>query len=762
MYMKCKLFSFLLSLVFIYAGAYAQDVQEDKKIITGTVTSADGTPLIGVTVLVTGSTIGTTTDINGKYTIKAPSDSKDLVFRFIGFQTIEVPIESRSVIDVTLAESTELLEELIVHGAAAATPIKKMSFAVAKLSSKNIAQVPATTAAGALQGKIAGVSVTSATGNPGNAPAIRLRGSTSLLGSQAPLYIIDGVYLYGTLADIGINDIENIEVIKGASGSSLYGSRAGNGVIVWSSYRGSDLDAGRTKVRIRNEFGRSSLARKLKLSNYHYFKLEADGRYTNVKYNDNGDVTGGEREIDDDGYADNRYSVNKDHQSDFFKPGNFYINYISVANKSSNGRTNLYASFENNKQDGIVFGTKGFGRQSFRFNADHKISEKFSIRSSNYIAQSNVSNPPGGVVSSNGGASQGTGGSGSVFYDLLFIEPDVNLEAKNDDGTKFKIRPVPWTIEDNPLYPLEFASNDSKRNRIMSNIVLSYIPVDWLDLEVNYSVEKSELTTKEVYPKGYLAEDNSRNGGELRQVRFNLFSETFSTTANFHKKFGDFTTKLKLSYFYENFIQDFIAVTGTDLAAADVDNLAIAENANSNSGEFQIKAVNYFGILDLDYQDKYIASFLYRIDGSSLFGADVRYQPYFRTSLAYRLTEDIDIPGINELKLRFAYGTAGQRPGFDFQYETYSVSSGGTISKNTLGNSDLKPSRSTELEVGTNIEFLDRFKFEMNYATTTTEDVFGPAPLSASTGYSNQFKNIGTLTSNVIEFGISSNIIRER
>ncbi|MEA3458692.1 MAG: TonB-dependent receptor, partial [Candidatus Thermoplasmatota archaeon] len=170
---------------------------------------------------------------------------------------------------------------------------------------------------------------------------------------------------------------------------------------------------------------------------------------------------------------------------------------------------------------------------------------------------------------------------------------------------------------------------------------------------------------------------------------------------------------------------------------------------------------NFFGIFQFDYDGKYLADVMYRYDGSSLFGENERWQPYYRVSAAYRLTEDITIPGIQEFKLRAAYGTSGQRPGFSAQYETYNFVAG-FPQQYTMGNKDLKPSRSTEIETGFNIEFLNRFNFEFIYSNTNTDDQIMLAILPAYYGFVKQWQNAGALESNVFEATLGAKIMKTK
>lgn len=748
----------LLIALFVSLGAVALMAQTVQ--ITGTVTSEqDGVPIPGVSVIVKGTTIGVTTDVDGNYAISVPVGSNVLTYSFIGMKPTDVFIEGRSVINVVLAPDIFGLDEVIVTGVASMTPRKKLSITVDRVTEDQLKEVPATSAAGALQGKISGLTIVQASGRPGSAASIRLRGATTIGGSQAPLIIVDGVMLEGTLADINVDDIESMEVVKGAAASALYGSRAGNGVVSIATKRGSNLAAGRTSVTIRNEWGQSQVANKLAVSKHHVNRLADDwaneDRYTRyfgvTTYGDLpshtnqdsiGYVIGGSLTLDPDHYMDNEYGLVQDQLDLFYQPGDFSTNYASVS--TNTGNTNFMVSFENAKQSGVVFKAEGYKRNNFRVNIDHKFSDKVSFSTSNLVIK----------TSSDQGSMD--------FFSLLQLQPDMNLLAKNPiDGSDYRLNVDQFGTTINPLYLLDNTNNTSSRNRILSSYKLNYIPFDWLTLTGQYSFEKQDNYSHFFREKGYLILSGTVNqtAGELFKSNSQQLSQVFQFTANFNKQFGDITAKGKLSYLFESNEWESFSTGSRDFGTAGVPQFGNTDQSQAYNGSSNgaIKAENVFGILDIDYMSKYIGSFLYRIDGASQFGADERYNPYFRVSGAYRISEDIVIPGINELKVRASYGTAGHRPPWTAQYETFNIS-GGVPVMNNYGNASLKPTTIKELEMALNVDFLNRFSFEFIYSETDAEDQHWQVPLAASAGYRTQWQNMGTLSSTVFEASLGAEL----
>jgi TonB-dependent SusC/RagA subfamily outer membrane receptor len=724
---------FLLIVLFVFVSGYTLLAQ--TRVITGTITSAvEGEGAIpGVTVTVKGTTIGQLTDVNGKYSITVPTSATTLVFSYIGMKSIEVEIAGRSVIDGVLQSDLVGLSEVVVTGVASATSRKTLSITVNKVSEESLREVPATSAAGALQGKIAGATIVQASGRPGEAASIRLRGSTALRGSSSPLIIIDGVMVEGTLSDINVDDIASMEVVKGAAASALYGSRAGNGVISIATKRGSSLTAGQTVVTVRNEFGQSKVARKMPVSQHHIFQLqpgyESEKRYTKylgvTTYGDRttdtyadsvGYVVAGGQTLDPNQYMDNPYGVQYDQLSLFYKPGNFSTNYASVA--TNTGKTNFLVAFENTKQSGVVFKNKGFQRQNYRLNIS-----------------------------------------------LLQLQPDMNLLANNPNHTPYRLQVDQFGTTINPLYQLANTFNEDTRNRILSSYIFTYTPFKFLTLNAQYSFEKQNNKGSSYRPLGYLVLSGTLNEtkGTLDKSYNDELSQVAQFTANINKQFGDLTAKMKFSYLYESDKWTNFSTGGRDFSVAGIPQFSAIDQstAYNSSGQGEIKAENIFGILDLDYKSKIIGSFLYRRDGASQFGANERYNSYFRVSGAYRLTEDLKIPGVQELKLRAAYGTSGNRPPWDAQYETFNIS-GGTPVKVNLGNKNLKPSTVTELELALNMSFLNKFEFELIRAKTDAADQFWPVPLPASSGYQAQWKNMGTLSSWTWEATLGVNVVESK
>ncbi|MCK5776178.1 MAG: TonB-dependent receptor plug domain-containing protein, partial [Bacteroidales bacterium] len=404
-----------------------------KKTLTGVVKfNSDGSTIPGATILVKGTNNGVVTDLDGKFSIEVNPKATNIIVSFLGMKTQELSIDDAKAYNINLEEDAFGLDEVVVSGVASATPRKNLTISVSKVNDDVLKEAHSSSAASTLQGKVAGVTVVQAGGLPGSGAAIRLRGSTSLNGANAPLVIMDGIIMNTGLSDINIDDIESMEVVKGAAASALYGSRAGNGVIVITTKRGNRNKEGVTTVNIRQELGSQAIPKYIEQATHHPYQLAEDNgdfnytRYEGVLYDPDGNVIAGNRKLTESGYATQEYAKLYEHQKDFFKKGFYNSTYVSVMGNSA--KTNFSLSYEYNKQEGVLISTDGYQRNNFRINLDHKITDKLKISTSNLVVLTKDNNP----------------GSYNSFSDLLFVSPDVDLYAPNEDGTPYKIIPDPW------------------------------------------------------------------------------------------------------------------------------------------------------------------------------------------------------------------------------------------------------------------------------------------------------------------------------
>ncbi len=762
-----KLLMLALAVFCISSTTYSQ-----SGTLSGTISnSATGETLPGVNIVLTEITKGTSSDSEGNFTLlNIPIGTYTVNVSFIGFQSIEQEVtvsSGENIIDFELSEDIGLLDEIVVSGVADATPRRLLTVSVAKVDAEKLNQVPATSISSALSAKVSGVTIRNTSGTPGGESNILLRTDNTLNVSSKPLLIVDGAIIEGNLADINVDDIQDVEVVRGAAASSLYGSRAGNGVVVVTTKRGDNVENGKIDITVRNEIGIQQLEKTIDLAEAHYFDLADDyenylGQYTKfdgVTYPD-GYQGGydnriiGSRAISADRYMDNPFGVNNDIQDQFFQNGTNMTNYISFASRIE--KINLFGSFENNTQEGIIPDTDGFNRRNFRVNADYQINDWLKVSTSNLFIETESEFP---------------GSGGGIFFNLVLAEPDNNLFLENPDGQPYYIRHNHWSNEQNPLYNTWKEDRKENTKRQISNFNVSARPVEWVEYRGAYSFENesyfyTSYTPYDTYGIGTVGPGSDNDlgiaytQGDLFKYFENTFSETLEHTLSFRKSFGKIDWKSTFKYSWENYEFETFETYGFDFAVKDTPTLNAfpTDRLSSTSAIEDIQAQNIYATMFLSIDETYIFDGLIRRDESSLFGANSRKNIYYRASAAYRLTETFDLPLFDELKLRVAQGTAGLRPAFNFQYEYYALNSG-TTSKEQLGNEDLKPSHTTETEFALNAN-IGSVSFEAIYSLSKTEDQFLRVPLNPVTGYSTQWRNAGTIEGNSLEFNLEANIIQ--
>ncbi|MEO6188448.1 MAG: SusC/RagA family TonB-linked outer membrane protein [Ginsengibacter sp.] len=756
-----KIVSVLAMLFLMSTIAFSQ-----SRTVTGKVSDDVGKAIPFASIAEKGTKNGVSADADGifKITIK----KNVLVVSATGFATKDVTVTG-DVANVSLSVSAASMDEVIVTGVVGATDKKKMTVSVTKISAERLNEVPATSLASALSGKVAGVKATSVGGVPGQAMDIQLRADNNLDNvSSAPLIIVDGVILAGSLADINADDVESMEVVKGAAASALYGSRAGNGVIAVITKRGKGVGLNQVKITVRNEVGFQNLAHELEVASHHPYDLAADwetakGKYTKYKgvtypsdYIGAGFDPGisGNRPVKADHYMDNSYGVVRDNQADFFKTGINYTNFASISTRTE--KNNLYTSFENNDQQGIIQSTDGYKRQNFRVNFDQTVTKWLKLSASNLFINRQTQAP---------------GGGGTLFYNIARMEPDVSLNQVNPDGQPYYLRVNQFVGEvTNPLYSLWKQKNNQTEKRWLGNYTANVKFTDWANLDASYSVEIRNTRNTTYNPRDTWSRSGgtpankgqSYTGGSLSKGSSEANNQNTQFTLNLAHEFGDLSVRSRLSYLYESAVYEAYNVSASKFAIRNIPDFSNFPSIDAaNSSNTTQRAQNYFAIVSLDYKGKYLLDGMYRYDGSSLFGSEARWNPYYRISGAYRISQDIHINGIDELKIRAAKGTAGIRPGFDWQYEVYSLSNG-VASASQKGNKLLKPSKTDETEVGLNVNFLKKFTFEGTYASSVTSDQFLNVPLIPflNDGFNSQWQNAGSVKSNTIELTLGANWIK--
>ncbi|MGH7539776.1 MAG: TonB-dependent receptor plug domain-containing protein, partial [Gemmatimonadota bacterium] len=688
--------------------------------------------------------------------------------------------------DFTVEQTALKLQDIVVTGVVGETPRVKLPFVVERLDPQDL-PVPAANVASLLAGKAAGVSVVQGSGQPGEAASITLRGPTSIDASgrsQGPLIVIDGVVqsLAATLADVNALDIDHIEIVKGAAAASLYGARAQAGVIQITTKRGQTLQTNTFNVLARGEYGINQIEGSVELANAHPYVMNAaktlfvDADGNEVEFTNLGRPGFGSAVLKDGGtpettFADNPWPVFNDQLDRFFDPGETYSAYGAMTGRF--GESSFRVSFEQFRQEGVIkcgecaqnqadlnaqrlgqglepFNAatpedEGYERQNARLNVDTRIGQ-FDIAASGFFSRSEQDD----AAISNGS-----------FFSLTFMSPAVDLAAI-DPTDGFPIIDIdPLSLEENPLYQLAIAESFDNRTRTMGSMAVSWNPLSWLSFEGNASFDRTDFDETDLRPKSEKTSEagtNTFTGGSLEKNNFVNEARGLSFTGGVNRAFFDDALTMRVKAHYVLAREDFEsnAVEGNNFSVDGVPVFGAIEGATEGDRQIrQLKSQGYFGIASLDYRGKYIVDGLVRRDGSSLFGPDERWHTYYRGSAAWRISQE-EFWGLDwwdEFKLRFSVGTAGARPRFEAQYETFGVGSGQIFPIN-LGNRALKPEFTTEREAGVNIVMFQNIGLDYTYAWADTEDQLLLVPQPAPVGFSNQWQNAGSISSETHEVSL--------
>ncbi|CAH0276267.1 TonB-dependent receptor SusC [Pedobacter sp. Bi27] len=713
--------------------------------IRGKITdSKDKQALIGATIKLKGTKIGTSTNGKGEFNLNLSQKADSIIIHFQGYLEQVVAINNRSEINVELKEDVHLLADVVVTGVAEGTSRKKLTFALTKVNNDQINTVPATDASQTLRGKVAGIQISQSSGNSG--ATVYLRGAKSVSGNIAPLLVVDGFVTALNLSDLNPQDIESIEVVKGAAASALYGTRGEGGIIQVLTKKGKGT--GKVNIIVDNEFGLSNVQNTPPTSQFHHFKVNSDGSFV---------LNGNARTID---VQANGYSLNLhpypnvyDNVANMLNNNPYFTNFVSAS--TAGDKYTLYASFQNQYKGGVAEPVGADKRQTALFNFGYKPDKNLEINLS--LQYFNNKTPSSSISSS---------GSGSLLYATSLYEPFINLQERDASG-KYAFKPYGFDIQNfnvnNPFYQLSYREYENNSDNLLAGIKVKYQFTDKLNAEVYTSIQNENYNETDYYPIGFqtISADITRNNGYYGEQTSKTTSKNGQAQLNYNNKFNDFDFGATLKAVYEENRITSLSGSGYNLSAP-VKSLAAASADSRSIGSTWEQTVNYGYFLNLKaaWKEKIFVDVLGRLDNSSRFGADVGTAFFPRVSTAYRLTEDVKLGIINELKLRAAYGKAGSLPPFGAKDSQVSLSSSGGVSYNQRENTDLKRAITSELEFGIDAQLFKRINVQANYAFSKSINDFILVPaFPPTTGSARIYGNLGAVKSNSLELEINGNVI---
>ncbi|MEM8486754.1 MAG: TonB-dependent receptor plug domain-containing protein [Bacteroidota bacterium] len=723
-----------------------------RAIVNGTVVDENGVPMPGVSVIAEALLYGASTDLNGQYELSIPGrlatgQELELKVYIVGM----LPASKMIVLERGVQSHDFLLEYnpelwnvgLRVFVSPFRQPLNK-AFSASRLGDNAFAQVPGESPVSSLQGKIAGVSALKNSGTPGDAWSLRLRGTTSVTGSNQPLFIVDGVYLSADQVDLDAIDIASVEVIKGIAGATEYGSRGQSGVVLIETQRGrQNVPLNGMRVTLRNEIGLNNLSGSVPINQSHNLRLSPEGGFVD---NDGNAVPYGNGTVIDNGingvsFYDNPFPGTTFNAADqFFKRGIGYTNYIAVS--GNNAKTNYHGSFTNLSDAGIIQPWKGFNRQAARVNVDHRVLRNLSFSGAGSFGISSNDAP---TMSPLGNSATLTATGFNPIGGAILSTPVTDLRATNATGSPLAEADALAQFN-NPFYIFDNTEFSTDRTRILGRIAGTYAPTSWLKLEASAAYDRAEQDQREVIASNFVFASTDFSPGAA-DYRRKLETETllYEADAFFDLYSGPWVMNGRLGYRHEGTdgLLTFSGITEPGIIGVDI------ENEFSGETRGKILADVWIAAAGVSYKNSVLLEGMFVQEGNSLFGAEERWQQYYRVGGAFQF---------NIFKLFAGYGTAGGRPRFDAQYPLFREQ-GAVILGSRLGNRALRPERTTGLELGLDVSISDRVSLQVIYEDRKTEDLLFFVPLPGFFNVEGQWQNAGTLESNVWEANLRATVL---
>ncbi len=766
-------YALFIGIFMLSSGAYAQD----NISVSGVITDGGelGGPLPGVTVLVKGTAKGTSTDFDGNYTLNDVPSSATLVFSYVGYKTQEIAVNGQTTINATLQVDVGQLDEIVIvdYGYGKVNKLD-MTGSTASIGSKELSTIPISSAAEALTGRLPGVNVTTADGEPGASIRIRVRGGTSLSQSNDPLFVVDG-FIVGNIDNIPVNDIASIDVLKDAAATAVYGAQASNGVIVVTT---KSPVAGKTSISYNNFFTFNELPQDRKydvlspyefvLANYEYQALKGQTA-----------VEGFERYFGKYGdlelYKERRPT---DWQDRLFG-GSRLSQYHNLTIGGGTEMTKLNLSVSHNKDEGLLLGS-GYERTAVNFKLNQKISDRLS-----FDAQARITNSiKDGAGTSNGSLS---------IKDAVQTRPvngiadelDINLvgQANSDDQFEQFLRSL--------IAPDELVRQDWRKRTdydYVLNAALTWMVTDNITAKSSFSRSRDFREDKRFW--GPKTSRSFNDGGNLplgRLVNSTGYSYRWINTLNYKKEWaeskldvlvghevssrGGSNSSILAKYFRQS-------ITPEEMFA----NLQLADKTIppyevGSELETEANRKSLFGRFDFNLQDKYIFTVTARADQSSKFKKENSLGIFPAMAFGWKIDEEDfmdNVDWVDQLKLRITYGetgndrlpdgitrflfnaaTDGRGPGFGNSPSNYYQPA-----SSTLYNPELIWETTTTSNYGLDFTlFNKRLNGSFDYYRNQTNDLLYTRQIPQSTGFSSEWRNIGTTANEGVELGLTGYII---
>ncbi|MDZ7606151.1 MAG: SusC/RagA family TonB-linked outer membrane protein [Cyclobacteriaceae bacterium] len=742
--------------------------------ITGTVTSMmDGSSIPGVNVVVKGSASGTITDIDGRYSLDIVGEGSILVFSYVGYSTEEVEIQGRTVIDMILAESLEALNEIVVTGLSIERERESLGYSVSQVSGDAVNNVKADNFANALSGKVAGLQITESSTGVGGSSRVVLRGISSMLGNNRPLFVIDGIPMIANfndgnspgkdsgdaLADINPEDIESVTVLKGAGAAAIYGSRGANGVILITTKKGTlnkglgvsfntsfAMEEPMVMPDLQNKYGQGGLGGRYPIVNPNITVLD----HPNI-WSYGPEMDGTERVS----WTGERvpYVPQEDQLNYYLRKGNSLINNLSF--DAGNENSSLRVSITDQRDKGIS-PNNNLSRQTFNVRGFTKVKDILEIDGKVTYVHHNVENRP---------LLQENGGNAPLSFSIL--PRNISAQSLQENTVDEFGNEMTWAVDQtfgNPYWALDNQGNYDIKDRYQTAFSVKTNITDKLFLLLRSGLDQFSLEEKSWTNKGSKTSYNGRGGYSHDLSKSSEWNSDF--LLNYGNTFGKHTYGLGFGGNYR--INEFntIGQNGSGLKIPGYYNISNMSEYYTSESSLRKDVASLYALGNFSYSDILYFDFTYRSDWSSALPSDRNRYSFYSGNVSWMFTNSFALPRfISSGKLRGSIAQTGNDTG------PYNLESVYGINQSPLPYSmvgipgelltpDLLPEITNTWEVGTDIGmFEDRLMVDLSYYYSLAKNQIMPVPLPVSTGYYSKRLNSGELQNSGIELQISGRIL---
>ena len=744
---KIRLF-FTAMLVLLSAGvAAAQGVT-----VKGTVRDAEtGDPIPFASVVLHGTMTGVSTGEDGSYSLAVPSiDDAVLEFSFIGYRTVQVPVEGRLVVDCELEVDAMALEDVVVV-AYGSTKREAMTGSVTSVDGETLATAPVTSVDKALSGKLAGVQITSTTGQPGATSTIRIRGTSSINASNSPLWVVDGIpVLSGDIADSGVsdaqsslmtslnpNDIESITVLKDAAAAAVYGSRAANGVILVTTKSGKE---GRATFNARVKYGVQWFK-----SDTGYRPMSAEELLT---FQRTAAINAGYDPDDPTGTYYRPMSLLNGELTDWLKHNTKLgqLQEYEISARGGSDRAKYFSSVSFHDNDGVVYGSD-YKRIQARVNADYKLLKKLDTGIRLNVAYTDQNNAP----------TDGLAYENPIFAGQSIMPWIPKYDENGNHNTN-----IPSNSNMNPRASAEWNEKRLESYRFNGTMFLKWEPVKNLVLETKNSAEVIFSEQRLYYS------ENAGYDNIVQNIKNKIIQLTTSNTANYANVFGGYHSfRALVGQEATKYIQtqDYYYASGVN-PQIPYPNTADQTGTTIETGITRDAMLSVFGIVDYNYDSRYFVQATLRGDGSSLFGSENKWGLFWSVSGSWNLNNESflrDFKPLDLLKIRASYGVNGNNGISAYRaygvYATAMYNGLAGMLPSTPENQELSWEKNATWNVGLDFAFFNRLRGSLDVYSRTTKDMLLNKNVPQTSGFSANFLNTGSMKNTGVEFQIDGDII---